>query len=67
MKRKIVEVEEIRPAVTEACEMPRPSLRQPLVLHLVEQKERDHRRPIDIPVIKASVQRLIAEDAGARA
>lgn len=63
MKRKIVEPEDLKLATLEPREMPRPTLRQPLVLHLVEQHERDHRRPIADDRVAASIKRLIEADA----
>lgn len=55
--------DEIRPATLEPTPMPRPTLRQPIVLHLFEQHHRDHRRPIDNPHVGASVRRIIDADA----
>lgn len=47
----------------EAPDFKQPSLRQPIVLHLVEKQRRGISRPLEIPVVAASVIRLSNDHA----
>lgn len=45
--------------------MPVRRLREPIVMHLVVQQDRTHRRPLEVPLVAATVRRLIDSEGTA--